>query len=53
MDFPGGSDSKRPGFDPWVGKSMATHSIFLPGESPRTEKPGRVQSMRLQRIGHD
>ena len=25
----------------------------LPGESPRTEEPGRLQSMGLQRVGHD
>ena len=28
-------------------------SIFLPGESPWTEEPGGLQSMGLQRIGHD
>ena len=27
--------------------------LFLPGESPCTEKPGRLQSMGLQRIKHD
>ena len=27
--------------------------VFLPGESPWTEKPGGLQSMGLQRIGHD
>ena len=27
--------------------------LFLPGESPWTEKPGGLQSMRLQRVGHD
>ena len=27
--------------------------IFLPGESPWTEETGRLQSMRLQRVGHD
>ena len=26
---------------------------FLPGESPWTEKPGGLQSMGLQRVGHD
>ena len=26
---------------------------YLPGESPWTEKPGGLQSMGLQRIGHD
>ena len=27
--------------------------VFLPGESPWTEKPGVLQSTRLQRVGHD
>ena len=27
--------------------------VFLPGESLGTEEPGRLQSMGLQRVGHD
>ena len=27
--------------------------VFLPGESPQTEEPGRLQSKWLQRVGHD
>ena len=27
--------------------------VFLPRESPRTEEPGRSQSMESQRFGHD
>ena len=27
--------------------------LFLPGESPRTEEPGKLQSMGLQRVGHN
>ena len=27
--------------------------VFLPGESPWTEEPGRLQSMGLQRVGYD
>ena len=27
--------------------------VFLPGESPWTEKPGGLQSMGSQRVGHD
>ena len=27
--------------------------VFLPGESPWTEEPGRLQSMGLQRVGHN
>ena len=34
--------------------SMATHSSILGmGESPWTEEPGGLQSIRLQRVGHD
>ena len=47
----------RPGFDPWVGKSpwkraWQPTSVFLPGEPARTVKPGGLQSMGLQRVGH-
>ena len=34
-------------------KGLATHSVFLPGESPWTEEPGRLQAMRSQRVGQD
>ena len=34
-------------------KEMATHSSILAWEIPWTEKPGRLQSMRSQRVGHD
>ena len=34
-------------------KEMATHSVFLPEESPRTEEPSGLPSMGLQRVGHD
>ena len=27
--------------------------VFLPGESPRTEEAGGLQSMGSQRVGHD
>ena len=52
--FLGGSDSKestcnagRPGFDPWVRKipwkrAWQPTSVYLPGESPWTEEPGRL-----------
>ena len=45
-------------FYSWFGKipwRRAWHPtpVFLPGESPRTEEPGRVQSMGLQRVRHD
>ena len=32
---------------------METRSSILPGESPWTEEPGRLQSIELQRVGHD
>ena len=41
-------------FHPWVGKiPMATHSNILAWRIPWTEEPGRLQSMGLQRGGHD
>ena len=32
---------------------MATHSSILDWRIPWTEEPGRLQSMELQRVGHD
>ena len=42
----------------WVGKipwrrAWQPTSVFLPRESPWTEKPGGLQSMGSQRVGHD
>ena len=42
----------------WVGKSPWRRKwqpipVFLTGESSWTEKPGRLQSMESQRVGHD
>ena len=34
-------------------KEMATHSSTLAWKIPWTENPGRLQSMRSQRVGHD
>ena len=62
---PGGSDDKeshlqcwRLGFDPWVGKipwrrERLPTPVFLPGESPWTAKPDRLQSMGSQRVRHN
>ena len=61
--LPGGSVSKEsacvrwPGFNPWVGKiswrrTRKPTAVFLPGESPWTEEPGGLQSMRSQRFRH-
>ena len=32
---------------------MATHSSILAWRIPRTEEPGGLQSIGLQRVGHD
>ena len=34
-------------------KGMASHSSILPWKIPWTQKPGRPQSMGLQRVGHN
>ena len=34
-------------------KEMVTHSSILAWRISRTEKPGRLQSMGSQRVGHD
>ena len=36
-----------------VEKEMVTHSSTLAWKSPWTEEPDRLQSMGLQRVGHD
>ena len=70
--FPGGSDGKESactsgglGLIPWLGRSpeegKATTPVCLPGESPRTEEPGglqsresgRLQTMQQQRVRLD
>ena len=48
----------RPGFDLWVGKipwrrGWLPIPVFLPGELPWTEEPGRLRSMGSQRVRHD
>ena len=40
------------GEDP-LEKEMATHSSIPAWRIPWTKKPGRLQSMGLQRVGHD
>ena len=39
------------GYDP--GMEMATHSTILAWRSPWRKEPGGLQSMALQRFGHD
>ena len=34
-------------------KGMATHSSILAWRMPLTEEPGSLQSIGLQRVGHD
>ena len=34
-------------------KEMVTHSTTLAWKIPWTEKPGRLQAMGSQRVGHD
>jgi len=64
LDFPGGADGKASAYNAetrvWslgqedlLEKEMGTHSSILAWEIPWTEKPGRVQSMGSQRVGHD
>ena len=58
--LPGGSDGKESACsagdlgweDPWRREWEPT-AVFLPGKMPWTEKPGGLQSMRSQRVGHD
>ena len=45
--------SSIPGSGRSLEKEMTTHSSVLPGKVPRTEEPGGLQFMRLQRVGHD
>ena len=41
------------GWDDPLEKEMATHSSILAWRIPWTEEPGGLQSMGLQRVGHD
>ena len=66
--FPGDASGKEPAcqcrrhegcvVDPWTEKSLwrrkrQSTQVFLPRESPWTEEPGGLQSIGLQRIGHN
>ena len=64
MGFPGGSVVKNLpvmqktrgrslGWEDPLEEGMATHSSILAWKIPRTEEPGRLQSMGLQRVGRD
>ena len=63
MGFPGGTSGREPGcqrrrykrlgFDPRVGRARRTHSSIFAWRIPRTEEPSRLQSIALQRVGHN
>ena len=53
VNFPGGMRETRVqslGRDDLLEKEMAPHSSTLAWKIPWTEKPGRLQSMGLQRV---
>ena len=41
------------GWEDLLEKEMVIHASILAWRIPWTEEPGRVQSMGLQRVGHD
>ena len=57
-NLPGNAGDSRDGVrsldgeDP-LEKEMATHSSILAWKIPRTEEPGGLQSMGLQRVRHE
>ena len=64
MGFPGVSDSKEsacnagdtgliPGQEDSPEKGIGTHSNILAWRIPCTGEPGGLQSVELQRVGHD
>ena len=64
ISFPGGSDGKTSasmwetgvhflGWEDPLEKEMAIHSNTLAWKIPWMEEPDRLQSMGLQRVGHD
>ena len=44
---------QSPGWEDPLEMEMATHSSILAWRIPWTEKPARLRSMGLQRVGHD
>ena len=47
------SQVQSPGQEDPLGKEMAIHSSIVAWKIPWRDKPGRLESMGLQRIGHD
>ena len=41
------------GWEDLLEKELETHSSILAWKTPRTEEPGRLQSMGSQRVGHN
>ena len=50
---PASAEDRKLGWEDPLEKVMAAHAGILVWEIPRTEKPGRLQSMESQRVGHD
>ena len=48
-----GDPSSIPHWEDPLEKEMVTHSSILAWRIPWTDEPGRLQSMELQRVGHD
>ena len=48
-----GDPGSIPGLEDPLEKEMATHSSILASKISRTAKPGGLQSMQSQRVGHD
>ena len=48
-----GDPSLIPGLEDPLEKGMATHSSILAWRIPWIEEPGGLQSMGLQRVGHN
>ena len=44
---------QSPGWEDLLEKEMATHSSILAWKIPWTKEPARLQSLGLQRVGHD
>ena len=44
---------RSPSSEDSLEKEMANHSSILAWRIPWTEEPGELQSMGLQRVGHD
>ena len=48
-----GDPGSIPGLEDPLEKEMATHPSILASKISRTAKPGGLQSMQSQRVGHD